>query len=91
MKFLFLLNIADFNSEQSFQNDVKELKKKLRSTEDDYKRSQSDTSKYLSTLKDVQSRVSSVIARTERKEESETPEESSSSGGLNGKSEDKTD
>ena len=36
-----------------FQGEIKDLKKRLRTAEDDHKRALVDTNKYLSALKDV--------------------------------------
>ena len=51
------------------QTQVNDLKKRLRSTEDDLKKSQSDTTKYMDTIKEVFSKVNPHMEATEAKAE----------------------
>ena len=44
------------------QNEVKDLKKKLRSVEDELKKVQSENSKFLSTITHIYNRVSPIAA-----------------------------
>ena len=48
------------------QSEVKDLKKRLRNAEDDFKKSQTDTSKYYSTLKDIFVKVSPIVQKSEK-------------------------
>ena len=44
-----------------FQTEVKDLKKQLKRVEDDMKRSQTDSSKYYTILKDIHSKVHPAV------------------------------
>ena len=44
-----------------FQSEVKDLKKQLKRVEDDMKRSQTDSSKYYTILKDIYSKVHPAV------------------------------
>jgi hypothetical protein len=45
----------------SFQTELKDLKKRLRSSEDEVKKLESENSKYFSALKEVQAKVSAAV------------------------------
>lgn len=48
---------------------MKELKRKLRSAEDDHKRAQADANKFMSTLKDVFGKVAPLVEKPKKEEE----------------------
>ena len=52
-----MLSLLLFN----FQTEVKDLKKQLKRVEDDMKRSQTDSSKYYTILKDIYSKVHPAV------------------------------
>ena len=76
----------------TFQSEVKDLKKRLRTAEDDYKTSEVNTARYLSTLKDVYHKIGPHIAKAEaKKEEGEEKEGATVNGGTPVKTEEGKD
>ncbi len=64
-----------------FQTELKDLKKRLRSNEDEMKKLESENAKFLSTLKDFQTKILTVVGSNPA-EETEA-----SATSLNGKQE----
>ncbi len=56
------------------QLEVRDLKKRLRTSDDEHKQALSDSKKYFSTLKDVYERVCPHLEEAEEKEEKEASE-----------------
>lgn len=61
---------------------MKDLKKRLRTAEDDYKQSEVNTVRYLSTLKDVYHKIGPHLAKAEAKKEES--EEKDAAAAVNG-------
>ena len=66
---MFLHNSSNFEGSTQytilflfcFQTELKDLKKRLRSSEEEVKKLESDNSKYFSALKDVQTKIATVV------------------------------
>lgn len=67
-------------SKEKLQTELKDLKKRLRSNEDEMKKLESENAKFLSTLKDFQTKILTVVG-------SNPAEETEASTSLNGKPE----
>jgi hypothetical protein len=63
----------------TFQTELKDLKKRLRANEDEMKKLESENAKFLSTLKEFQTKILTVVGSN--------PSEESEASSLNGKPE----
>ena len=76
------------NFDSFFQSEVKDLKKQLKRVEDDMKRSQTDSSKYYTILKDIYSKVHPAVnAPTSPTPSSKEIKKEEAADEINGKTE----
>lgn len=63
---------------------MKELKKKLKTTEDNLRKAQGECNRYFSALKDIHSKVAPLVSTTTAADESPAKDKGQQSPNLNG-------